>query len=337
MHTVSFFNHKGGVGKTTLVFNIGVALSAIGRKVLFVDLDPQANLTTLAINPDKLEQLVDSGKTIRSCLRPIIDGSGDVTLTELVQIREQVWILPGDIALSDFEEIAPQGWTEALAGNIRGFRVSTALFRLVQRAAREIDADYALLDLGPNVGSMNRTALLASTGFVVPLAPDLFSLSALPSVGKSTSLWVEEWRAARGSAERRQLDLDFELPRGEPSPLGYLSQQFSVYRQQPAAAYKRWSDKIPSSYSEGITIPLSKAGIAVPPGDAKLGEVRNLSSLIPIAQRTNQAVFELSGIEARGAQHTRARDTYDLFNNVATNIEERLTLLTSGRADGDLL
>ncbi|MGA5770747.1 ParA family protein [Streptomyces pseudogriseolus] len=324
MQIISFFNHKGGVGKTTLVYNIGIALAKKGKRILFLDLDAQANLTAAALAPERILSALNDSKTIWSCLKPVVDRSGEMQKVELQRIRDNVWILPGNIRLSEFEEICPQGWTEALAGNAGGFRVSTTIHRLALLLAGEVSADYVLADLGPNVGALNRTALLASDGFVIPMAPDLFSITALPSVGKSTSLWVEEWRAARGSAERRQLDLNFELPLGEPSPLGYISQQFTTYRQVPAAAYKQWIDRIPQEYGNGVIEPLRKAGVPIPRQQPQIGEVRNLSSLIPMAQRSQSAVFELSGTEARGSQFTRARDTFSLFEKLASEIIGRL-------------
>jgi chromosome partitioning protein len=321
---VAFFNHKGGVGKTTLVYNIGLALAEQGKRVLFVDADAQANLTSAALPLEKIESLYGKDETIHGCLSPIIDGSGDVASPVPIQIRNTAWIIAGDIRLSDFEEIAPEGWTQALAGNARGFRVSTALYRVIHSAGTLLEADIALVDLGPNVGALNRTVILGSSGFVIPLAPDLFSLTALPSVGKSASLWVAEWQAALGSAARRSLNLNFEVPEGKPSPLGYVSQQFAVYRQAPAAAYKRWIEQIPDAYANGVVEPMRQAGVHIPSRDAHIGEIRNLSSLIPMAQRSQRAVFELTGSEARGAQFTRARDTYSLFGRLADEIVIRL-------------
>ncbi|MGW4059101.1 ParA family protein [Amycolatopsis sp. NPDC004747] len=324
LNIVSFFNHKGGVGKTTLVYNVGLALASHGHRVLFVDLDPQANLTSAALAEAPLEAFISGGRTVYDCLKPLIDRSGDVNPVDPVQIRKSAWILPGHIALSEFEEIAPTGWIEAVAGNPGGFRTSTAVFRLVTDTARRVNADFIMMDLGPNVGALNRTAILASTGFVIPLAPDLFSLTALSSVGKSAALWVSEWTAALGAMQRRELELPFALPTGKPSPLGYISQQFSVYREEPAAAYKRWIGQIPEKYQRGVIEPLDKAGVVIPEGPASIGEIKNLSSLVPIAQRTNKAIFELSGVEARGAQHTRAKDTYDLFSRLASEISSRV-------------
>jgi chromosome partitioning protein len=322
--TIAFYNHKGGVGKTTLLFNLGLALEVKGSNILFVDGDAQANLTSISLSDDNIERVYSENRTIYHGLAPLVEGSGDVSPIEPVQIRPRAWVLPGHINLSVFEEIAPEGWVSALAGNPRGFRVSTAVQRLMNMVGGHIDADYILLDLGPNVGAFNRPALLAADGFVIPMAPDLFSLTALPSVGESVGRWVEEWQIAIGSANRRGLDLGFDLPSGLPSPLGYISQQFAVYRERPAEAYRRWIAQIPDAYKRGVLTPLQEAGVKCPVEPGKIGEVRNLSSLIPMAQRNRSAVFELTGTEARGAQFTRAQDTLKLFTELAEEVLRRL-------------
>ncbi|MER7488318.1 ParA family protein [Streptomyces sp. NPDC126497] len=322
MKIISFFNHKGGVGKTTLVYNIGIALAKT-KRVLFIDADAQANLTSAALPVTKVESLFGSGGTIYSCLRPVVEGSGALKVIRPVKIRDSAWVLPGDIRLSDYEEFAPTGWTEALAGQPRGFQVSTAIYRLIMEIASQVSADYVFVDLGPNVGALNRNVIVGSTGFVVPLAPDLFSLTALPSVGKSVANWIDEWGTAKRAMERRGLEFDFELPPGLPSPLGYVSQQFTVYRDQPAEAYKHWNERMPDAYQSGIVASLGGVGVLPPSGAASIGEVPNLSSLVPIAQRTHKAVFELNGSEARGAHYTRARNAINLFSSLADEISSR--------------
>jgi len=326
--SIGFYNHKGGVGKTTLLFNLGMALQREGKRVLFVDGDAQANLTSISLSDTQIESVYSDSRTIYDGLAPLVEGYGDIADIHPVKIRDNAWVLPGHIRLSVFEEIAPEGWTSALAGNPRGFRVSTAVTRLSQQVGEKVNADYVFLDLGPNVGAFNRAALLAADGFVIPMAPDLFSLTALPSVGESAARWVEEWTIAHGAAERRGLKLGFDLPMGRPSPLGYISQQFAVYREQPAEAYRRWIAQIPENYAQGVVAPMVAAGVVVPSGDGKIGEVRNLSSLIPMAQRNRSAIFELTGTEARGAQFTRAQDTYSLFSELAGEVTRRLHEVT---------
>ncbi|GAB4215856.1 MAG: hypothetical protein OHK0022_56250 [Roseiflexaceae bacterium] len=193
---IAFFNHKGGVGKTTILFNVSVALSQSNKKVILFDADSQANLTALAVTEGKYQQALDSDRTIWTALEPLVTGAGDLKIIEPLSLRPNLWLVPGDIRLADFEAICPTGWTEALAGEARGFRVTTALYRLFHTIAEQKNADFVLVDLGPNVNALNRSALIASDGFIIPLAADLFSVRALPSVGNSIGNWIRQWRTA---------------------------------------------------------------------------------------------------------------------------------------------
>ncbi|OYC95165.1 ParA family protein [Microbacterium sp. Yaish 1] len=326
MKVVSFFNHKGGVGKTTLLFNVGVALAGLGRRVLFVDADPQANLTGTALAAQDYQSALDSGQTIYDALLPVIRTTGEPLTPEPVQIRESAWLIPGHILLSEYEESLAGGWSDTLAGRYPGFQRTTALWRIINAAVSAVAADVVLIDVGPSVGALNRVVILSSDGFVVPLSPDLFSLTALPSVGRAVSTWIGEWHAAVAQAERTGVATQISggLPAGRPSPVGYISQQFASYRSAPATAFKRWLEQIPGAYEREVVEQLRGAGVTIPVPAGQIGTVRNLSSLVPMAQEANAAIFELSGAEARGAQYVRARDTLVDFRSLASEIESRI-------------
>jgi cellulose biosynthesis protein BcsQ len=204
MQTISFFNHKGGVGKTTMLFNAAVEMGRLGKRVLMVDYDAQANLTAIALQDEMLTKLFEPGAdglTVAHAFAPLVGGSGDLDAPEAVEVRPgRVWLVPGDIRLSDFEGIMPNAFTEALAGQERGFRVTSAPYRLVQQLGEIVDADYAFVDLGPNVEALNRAVLLGSDYLIVPMASDLFSLRALPSVGGSLTTWIRQWATAKSVA-----------------------------------------------------------------------------------------------------------------------------------------
>lgn len=326
MKTVSFFNHKGGVGKTTLLFNVGIAMAQAGERVLFVDADAQANLTGNALDADEYQKRIAAKETIYDALEPVINTTGQPVVFAPVQIRPTAWIIPGHIKLSDYEEALATSWSDTTSGKYAGFQRSTALYRVIKDTAALVSASIVLVDLGPSVGALNRVALLSSDGFVVPLAPDLFSLTALPSVGRSLVNWIEEWRVALQQSARTGADQQFadNLPTGMPSPLGYISQQFASYRSAPAAAFKRWLDDIPGAYAAEVVDLLAGIGVKVPSGPGQIGTVRNLSSLVPMAQEANSAIFELSGAEARGAQYVRASATLGDFEGLAAEIQRRL-------------
>lgn len=327
MKVISFFNHKGGVGKTTLLYNVGVAMATAGERVLFVDADAQANLTGNALNAKEYQERIAAKETLFDALEPVINTTGQPMTFDPVQIRPTAWIIPGHIKLSEYEEVLATSWSDTTSGRYAGFQRSTALYRIIKDTAALVNATYVLVDLGPSVGALNRVALLSSDGFVVPLAPDLFSLTALPSVGRSLVNWIEEWKVAMQQANRTGVDLQFSgaLPIGRPAPLGYVSQQFASYRSAPAAAFKRWLNDIPGAYKSEVVDRLAGIEVNVPSGVGQIGTVRNLSSLVPMAQEANSAIFELSGAEARGAQYVRARDTLLDFEGLASEIQRRLT------------
>lgn len=332
MQIISFFNHKGGVGKTTMLFNTAVEMGRLGKKVLMVDLDAQANLSAISLPDEKLDELYAPGAdalTIAHAFAPLVSGAGDVEDPEAAVVRQgQVWLAPGDIGLSEFEAIMPGAWVEALAGNERGFRVTSAPFRLMRSLAEAVDADYVFVDLGPNVGALNRAVLLGSDYIIIPMASDLFSIRALPSVGNSVETWVRQWATALTVAP----NLTFDIPEGKPKVLGYVSQQFNVYRGEATQAFSRWIEQMPQEIDRGLLQPLAQhddgrgSTLADPARDSgpKVGDLKNFHSLVPHAQTLRQAIFELTADDVvRGGQVTRARQSEEQFRELCENIIER--------------
>lgn len=154
--TISVVNHKGGVGKTTSVVSLGVALSQLGRRVLLVDLDPQRNLSqTLSVSK--------SGRTLYEALREGKD-------LPLVQVRERVWVCPSSIDLVSMD---------LELGNRKGREY------VLRDLLSPLDFEYILLDCPPGLGLLTINALTASTEVIVPLTPE-----ALPAQGLGTLLDV---------------------------------------------------------------------------------------------------------------------------------------------------
>lgn len=332
MQIISFFNHKGGVGKTTMLFNTAIEMGRLDKRILMVDFDAQANLTAISLPDETLDQLYAADAdavTVAHAFAPLVSGSGDVYAPEAQEVRAgKVWLAPGDLQLSEFESILPSAWTEALAGNERGFRVTSAPFRLITELAKEVDADYVFVDLGPNVGALNRAVILGSDYLIVPMASDLFSIRALPSVGNSIDTWVRQWKTAQTVAP----SLSFDLPAGLPKILGHVSQQFNIYRGEATQAFSRWIDQIPDAINSGLLAPLSAhddnqgqtlADPAQTEGSS-VGDLKNFHSLVPHAQTLRLAIFELGNDDVvRGAQVTRARQSEEQFRELSENIIAR--------------
>jgi len=235
---ITIFNHKGGVGKTTLTVNIAAALAQQNKRVLLVDSDPQCNLSSYLVQDDVLDDLLDAsdtpyGKTIWSALKPLCDRGADVRTVPLLPIPKQprVSLLSGDIQLSRFEQMLGDSWTECLKRRVSGFRTTTAISDLVSALCKAHRFDYVFYDPGPNIGPLNRILLLDSDYFIVPGACDLFSVRALTTLGQTLKEWVVDWRTVSALAPR-----GVSLLAGRPRYLGYIPQRFRIYRGLMASA-----------------------------------------------------------------------------------------------------
>ena len=253
---LTFFNNKGGVGKTSLVYHLAWMLSDMGHQVLACDLDPQANLTAAFLDEERLERLWENdndqlGRTILQCIRPLTKV-GDIKEPSLVKIANSLSLIPGDLALAGFEDTLSAEWPNALGSNptelFRPFRILTAFSTVMQSGAAKIDASVILADVGPNLGAINRSALIATDYIIVPLGADLFSLQGLRNLGPTLNRWRQDWQRRSENWESQ----DFPLPAGRMQPVGYVVQQHSVRLNRPVQAYDKWVNRMPREYARNL-------------------------------------------------------------------------------------
>ena len=166
---ISVANHKGGVGKTTTVTSVGVGLARRGFKVLLVDLDAQANLTSSLLEEEPPMTLYDT----------LIEGHE----LSIVHVMENVDIIPSSLDLSSDElELSTKMDREYI------------LLELLEEVKREYD--YIIIDCPPSLGLLTINALVASTDLYIPMTAEV-----LPTRGMNTLIRSIEMVKKRANKE----------------------------------------------------------------------------------------------------------------------------------------
>lgn len=325
MKTIAFFNNKGGVGKTSLVYHLAWMFSELGHRIIAGDLDPQANLSGMFFDENRLEDLWqdEKKKTINGDIAPLFEGVGDISRDPHIEkVGERIGLLVGDLALSKREGDLSEQWPKCLDRDKRAFRVITAFARLIASASEKFQADLALVDVGPNLGAINRAVLIASDHVVIPLAPDLFSLQGLGNVGPTLRDWKAGWddRIARKPEE-----LDITLPNGNMKPLGYIVMRHSARLDRPVRAFRRWIEKIPMEYRNAVLQANDPNTPTIDTDEHLLAHLKDYRSLMPIAQEANKPMFMLKPADGViGAQQNAVRSCYEDFQALARKIVDKL-------------
>ncbi len=312
MKTIALFNNKGGVGKTTLVYHLANMLPRLGYPTLAVDLDPQANLTSAFFEEERLEEIWEDGReSIVSCINPILAGTGDIKEAVTLELAEGLHVIAGDLALSRFEDKLSESWARANLSDEAAVRATTAFFRIIQQAAEATSSVVTLVDVGPNLGAINRATLLAADHLLIPLAADLFSLQGLRNLGPTVRQWRSLWNRML-----KNVEAVFPLPRGSMEAIGYVILQHAVRLDRPARHFAKWIDRIPKVYREAV---LGEKSPVVPAEDPhRLATLRNYRSLMPMAQDARKPMFDLKPADgAIGSHAALVRKCYKDFERLA--------------------
>ena len=329
---LTFFNNKGGVGKTSLIYHLAWMFASLRKRVVIMDLDPQANLTGAFLDEDRIEQLWTErvpGSSVFQCIKPLTDV-GDITPPILRNIAPDLYLLPGDVALSSFEDALSAEWPNSMRDNnlYRPMRILTSFWQVMQMAADKVQADMILVDIGPNLGAINRSVLLATDYVAIPLGADLFSLQGLSNLGPTLRSWKSLWQRRldnwNNSSDSSSYP-DFRLPSGNMMPIGYLCQQYGVRLDRPVTAYDRWVQRIPSVYRRDVLNEDAVENMKQEDDPYCLAIIKHYRSLIPMGQEYRKPIFNLTSADGAIGSHANAvSDAKKDFKSLAAKIAERI-------------
>lgn len=332
MKSVVFFNNKGGVGKTTLAGNVGAALArSLKKRVLLVDCDPQCNSTQLIVDEDTCAQLywaenAKPSSTIMSVLQPIQDGDASISKDAVPLLgsknRFGIDILPGHPRLSVVEDKLSSAWGEAIAGDIGGIRKTNWCLYLCRELAPRYD--IVLFDVGPSLGSLNRTVLLGADYFVTPMGSDIFSIVGVRNIADWLHQWLDLYNSGVQACEKRHAGMlqQYGLVRElaiKKGFAGYTVQQYIAKsikgERRPTLAFDQILQQMPGE----ITGRLGEFAVEAQAGAAlKLGDVPNMYSLVPLAQSAHAPILDLSGGDGiRGSGYKQVEKYAKIIDGVA--------------------
>lgn len=317
---MTIFNHKGGVGKTTLTVNLAFALAEMGKSVLLVDSDPQCNLTSYLLSDEYVDNLLDNsdspkGETVWSAVRNIHGGTGGLKVIDPVVVGD-FHLLPGDIRLSEYEDFLHESWVNSFQRRMGGLRATTSVSDLVRQVSHVHEYDIVFYDTGPNIGPLNRVLLLDSDFFVVPVACDLFSMRALGTLGQTLKRWIVDWSTIASIAPDEAPLFD-----GRPRFLGYIPQRFRVYGQAMASEPRKYLKEIKKRVFQDVTDVLRKIDVELAPrhpDDPALPGVPDMASLVQQAQRDGVALWKANLPASYNDKKTQARSAFSELANEIT-------------------
>jgi chromosome partitioning protein len=207
---IALFNNKGGVGKTTTIWNLATSLVHKRKRVLLIDFDPQCNLSIAILGNKNFETCLQSsrdfpyGKTIRSFALPYIQQNGCGNIYTAKALRgfyssyylTHLDIVPGDFWLNNFSDILNVG-TDVIGGSgLYRFLMPSSLIDSVEKT-NNIVYDFVLIDLPPSFNTLVRSALYSSDYFLVPCTPDLFSAYCVGLIGQVLPRFIEDWEQGK--------------------------------------------------------------------------------------------------------------------------------------------
>src|ERR1043166_6525676 len=174
-HIINLFNHKGGVSKTTTVFNLAWMLGLMGKKVIVADFDPQCNLTGMVLGYKGIEDLEGAYQdnppnNIKDALSPAFESKPrQITGAECVEVpgNPNLFLLPGHIGLAEYETTL--GIAQELSGSLLALRnLPGSLRYLLDATSEKYAADYVIVDMSPSLGPVNQNLLMTCDHFIVP-------------------------------------------------------------------------------------------------------------------------------------------------------------------------
>jgi chromosome partitioning protein len=300
---ISIFNNKGGVGKTTLVWNVADTLARKGKRVLMVDFDPQCNLSLAVLGDETFKgklptENVPYGTTVRAYLQRFLQNTGDFEFFAHtgMHTHPDAKLVAGDFWVNVYSESLSVGSDLLTGTGIAKYAVLRDMISLANK--KEIDYqsepfDYAIIDLPPSFGSLVRAALYSSNYFIVPCTSDTFSSYCIGLIGNMLPTFFADWE----SGYKRFRDSNPQITKydglGKPKFAGWIFNGYDTLSGNYVQADKIHHDNIATSIQENIISNPNIVSATGLPQNSKVGEIEDMNVLVQNSTWQNTPVSQL--------------------------------------------
>ncbi len=292
-----FANNKGGVGKTTLAFNCAVSFAKQGYKTVLVDLDPQCNLSRLALGDNQYAGTLFSSayKDISNVLLGIVEGGADIDLKvpfiPITQSNENLFLMKGSVNLSLYENLLVTAYGQAASGQRLGYFQTSAIDRFLREKGLQEEIDIFVIDTSPSLSLLNRIIFLGADYFVVPMMPDAFSVQGIENLGTILEQWKQNWKIT-GKALSGDTENKFVLS-GDGLFLGYIVNSYNVYGKQPIKDHRHWIEEIPLKVKKFLSEKHGRNGLVEASWKNPLQIIQDYGRIPAKCQEIGVAIFDL--------------------------------------------
>lgn len=350
---ISLFNHKGGVSKTTTAFNLGWMLAKKGKRVLLADCDPQCNLTGMVLGfkgAEDFDAIYKAGgvRNIRDGLAPAFESRPSLIAPvecESIEGQPNMFLIPGHIGLAEYE--VTLGIAQELSGSLVTLQnLPGSLRYLFDATAKKYNIDYVLVDMSPSLGAINQNLLMTSDYFLVPMAPDYFSVMATDSLANI----LPKWRAWANSAQGTQVlkNATYPFPEVQTKFLGTVVQKYRLREGNTASsAFQKWITEIEQGVRDKLIPALANGGMLLPDAlyeavEAASGkpllQMSEFNGLIALSQKYKVPVFELTDaqLEQTGIVLSRTKKSMARFKKLFSDGADKIiALIDSANESGN--
>ncbi|QHS21440.1 AAA family ATPase [Virgibacillus sp. MSP4-1] len=254
MPVISVMNYKGGVGKTTLSANIAAGIGNRGKRVLVIDLDPQANLTLSFVNIEEWKELDQNARTIKHWYDQYLDYNQDISVKELIispssvntRMNQQGHGGQLDLICSHLELVEVDMELSSKLGGPNHRTIQNNYINVLSRLCCKInelkkDYDMVIIDCPPNFNLITQNAIVSSDFYIVPAKTDYLSTLGIHTLKKHVDSLKQKYNQTLQALSRRK------IPPISPEPLGIIFTMVAYHGGIPISAQREYISQLKRS------------------------------------------------------------------------------------------